>query len=70
MKEKYTLTLDDNFVQFCQLNGKDVLKFANEIFQEGFMKHKYPSTPTTVKTNKIQDKTIKDNKENNNIYEE
>jgi hypothetical protein len=46
MKQKNTLILDDEFIQYCKLNGiDDVEKFAKEIFNKGFTLIKYGDRP-------------------------
>jgi hypothetical protein len=47
MKKKYTLTLDDEFIQYCKLNDVDyVEKLAKETFNRGFSLLKYGETPS------------------------
>ena len=46
MKQKNTLILDDEFIQYCKLNNIiDVEKFAKEIFNKGFTLIKYGDKP-------------------------
>ena len=46
MKKKYTLILDDEFVEYCKLNDVDyVEKLAKETFNRGFSLLKYGETP-------------------------
>lgn len=46
MEKKYSLTLDDEFIKFCQLNGiTDIEKKAKEIFNAGFNMEKYGNNP-------------------------
>jgi hypothetical protein len=50
MKKKYTLTLDSEFIQYCELNNiKDVETFAKETFSRGFTLLKYGDTPEFLK---------------------
>lgn len=47
MNKKYTLTLDNEFTQFCELNNiTNVEKKAQEAFNRGFTLLKYGETPT------------------------
>lgn len=46
MEKKYTLTLDKEFIQFCELNKiTDINKKATETFNRGFSLLKYGETP-------------------------
>ncbi len=46
MVKKYTLTLDKEFIQYCELNNiKDIDKKAKEVFNRGFTILKYGETP-------------------------
>ena len=46
MKKKYTLTLDNEFIDYCKLNNiEDVDKLAKETFSKGFSILKYGDTP-------------------------
>ena len=46
MKPKSTLILDDEFIQYCELNNiKDINKTAQETFNRGFSLLKYGETP-------------------------
>lgn len=56
---KYYLTLDNEFIQFCQLNGIDDIEgYANKLFNEKFTSIKYPTNPLInikpTATNKIK----------------
>lgn len=45
-KVNISLTLDDEFIQYCKLNNiEDVEKFAIEVFNKGFTFVKYGSIP-------------------------
>ena len=47
MEKKHTLTLDKEFLLYCELNNiKDVNKIANETFSRGFSLLKYGETPS------------------------
>ena len=70
MKKKNYLTLDDEFIKYCELNNiDDIEKYAKEIFNKGFTVLKYGDKPKiekiTVETsfkskvNPIPEKTIK-----------
>ncbi len=49
-KPKISLILDDEFIQYCELNDiKDIEKFAREVFQKGFTIVKYGELPDQVK---------------------
>ncbi len=42
MKQKYSLILDDDFIQYCKLNNiDDIDAFAKETFKKGFDLVKY-----------------------------
>jgi hypothetical protein len=46
MKQKNTLILDDEFIQYCKLNNiTDIEKLAKEIFNKGFTLIKYGDRP-------------------------
>ena len=46
MEKKFTLTLDNEFLQYCELNNiKDVNKLGKETFNRGFSLLKYGETP-------------------------
>jgi hypothetical protein len=46
MRKKFTLTLGDEFIQYCELNNiNDVEKLAKEIFNKGFTILKYGDKP-------------------------
>ena len=46
MEKRHTLTLDKEFILYCELNNiKDINKIANETFNRGFSLLKYGETP-------------------------
>lgn len=46
MKEKHSLILDDDFIQYCKLNNiENVEKLAKETFKRGFDILKYGEIP-------------------------
>jgi hypothetical protein len=50
MKKKTSLTLDDEFLRYCEINKIDNIEpLANKIFQRGFTIEKYGETPSMVK---------------------
>ena len=54
MVKKNSLTLDNEFTQYCQLNKIDnIEKLANETFNRGFAILKYGETPNSNVTEKI-----------------
>lgn len=54
MVKKNSLMLDNEFIQYCQLNNIDnVDKLANETFNRGFAILKYGETPNSNVTEKI-----------------
>jgi hypothetical protein len=54
MVKKNSLTLDNEFIQYCQLNNvDDVEKLAKETFGRGFAILKYGETPNSKVTEKI-----------------
>ncbi len=55
MKKKNSLTLDDEFVRYCELNNiTDIEGTAKKIFQRGFTIEKYGETPTTAKGKEVE----------------
>ena len=55
MKKKSSLTLDDEFVRYCEINNiTDIEGTAKKIFQRGFTIEKYGETPTTAKGKDIE----------------
>ena len=53
MKPKSTLILDNEFIQYCELNKIDnVNKLAQETFNRGFSMLKYGETPSGSSTDK------------------
>ena len=58
MKPKSTLILDNEFIQYCELNKIDnVDKLAQETFNRGFSLLKYGETPTNNRTKEIVEVT-------------
>ena len=54
MEKKFTLTLDNEFSQYCELNNiKDVNKLGTETFNRGFSLLKYGETPYGQRTKEI-----------------
>jgi valyl-tRNA synthetase len=64
MEKKNTLTLDKEFILYCELNNiKDIDKVAKEAFSKGFAILKYGETPvgnTTVKEKIVEVEIIKE----------
>ncbi len=60
MKKKSSLTLDDEFLEYCRLNNiDDVEKLAKDTFNRGFTILKYGETPFGLKpTEKIVEKEV------------
>ena len=57
MEKKYTLTLDKEFILYCELNEiKDIDKLANDTFSRGFTLLKFGETP--VGNVKIKEKIV------------
>ena len=53
MEKRHTLTLDKEFILYCELNNiKDISKIANETFNRGFSLLKYGETPSGNVTEK------------------
>jgi len=53
MEKRHTLTLDKEFLLYCELNNiKDINKIANETFNKGFSLLKYGETPFGNSTEK------------------
>ena len=53
MEKRHTLTLDKEFILYCELNKiKDINKIANETFNRGFSLLKYGETPSGSSTEK------------------
>jgi len=61
MKKKSSLTLDDEFLEYCRLNNiNDVEKLAKDTFNRGFTILKYGETPFGLKpTEKIVEKEVR-----------
>lgn len=54
MEKKFTLILDNEFSQYCELNNiKDVNKLGKETFNRGFSLLKYGETPYGQRTKEI-----------------
>jgi len=54
MKPKSTLTLDNEFIQYCKINNvEDINGLAQKTFNRGFSILKYGETPTNNVTTKI-----------------
>jgi hypothetical protein len=54
MKRKNYLTLDNEFLSYCELNSVDnIEKFAKEVFNRGFNIVKYGETPMGFSNEKI-----------------
>jgi hypothetical protein len=57
MKKKNSLTLDNEFLLYCEINGiENVDKLAKETFERGFSLLKYGETPTG--NNTVKEKII------------
>ena len=57
MKKKNSLTLDNEFLLYCEINGiENVEKLAKETFERGFSLLKYGETPTGNST--IKEKIV------------
>ena len=61
MKKKNSLTLDDEFLEYCRLNNiDDVEKLAKDTFNRGFTILKYGETPFGLKpSEKIVEKEVR-----------
>lgn len=61
MKKKSSLTLDDEFLEYCRLNNiDDVEKLAKDTFNRGFTILKYGETPFGLKpSEKIVEKEVR-----------
>lgn len=60
MKKKTSLTLDNEFLQYCEINDiKDPEKLAKQVFDRGFSLLKYGETPIGAKSEpKIIEKEV------------
>ena len=60
MKKKNSLILDDEFIEYCELNNiKNSDQLAKKIFNQGFSIEKYGETPTGLRHNeKIVEKEV------------
>ena len=57
MKKKSSLTLDNEFILYCEINGiENIDKLAKETFNRGFSLLKYGETPTGNST--IKEKIV------------
>lgn len=84
MKVKNCLTLSNEFLEFCRINGiEDTEAYANEVFNAGFAIKKYGEKPQVVKPTKevstktnvkkleeLNNKKITVPKSKNDIYDE
>lgn len=75
MKKKNYLILNDDFIQFCKLNKIDDIEgYASKIFNEAFVRVKYPTltikkTPPPIQP--IVNEVSEPNKpQENNLYDE
>lgn len=60
MKKKYTLILDDEFIQYCELNKIDNIEdLARKTFNKGFTSLKYGDTPLFIKPTQTVAQAIK-----------
>jgi len=54
MKKKYSLTLNKEFIQYCELNDIDKIeKLAHDVFERGFTILKFGETPSFARGNDI-----------------
>jgi hypothetical protein len=61
MKKKYSLTLDDEFIKYCELNSiVDIEKYSKSVFDRGFTILKYGETPSLVKGHETIKEVIKE----------
>lgn len=59
MNQKNSLTLDDEFLKYCELNKiDDPVKFAEKVFRRGFSIFKYGETPVGFNNEKIVEKEV------------
>lgn len=55
MKKSSSLTLDNDFIKYCELNNiTDIDTLAKKIFQRGFTIEKYGETPSLAKSKEVQ----------------
>lgn len=56
MKEKNSLILDKEFIDYCELNNiKDIEKLAKQVFNRGFTILKYGETPKSISVTKTSE---------------
>lgn len=78
MKKKYSLILDDEFINYCKINNiNDIETTAKKVFKRGFDILKYGEVPLIFKEKKVtnikeEQTTVKNNKINksDNLYSE
>lgn len=74
MKKKLYLTLDDEFIKYCEINDiTDIEELAKKVFNRGFTIEKYGEIASTPKQNSVQNelKLNQINKtKNNDLYYE
>ena len=59
-KANTSLTLDDEFLQYCKLNNiEDIEKLARETFNQGFSILKYGRTPSGIKIEETPSPVVK-----------
>lgn len=74
MKKKLYLTLDDDFIKYCEINNiTDIEELARKVFNRGFTIEKYGEIALTPAQNSIKNdsKSVQINKtKNNDLYYE
>jgi hypothetical protein len=74
MKKKLYLTLDDDFIKYCELNNiSNIEELARKVFNRGFTIEKYGEIASTPAQNSIKNdsKSVQINKtKNNDLYYE
>jgi len=59
MKKKVSLTLDDEFIMYCEMNNiQDIEKLAKETFNRGYFILKYGEVPVGFSSEKIIEKEV------------
>lgn len=59
MKKKNSLTLDNEFLLYCEINGiENIDKLAKETFERGFSLLKYGETPTGNSRERVVEKEV------------
>lgn len=61
MEKKYSLTLDNDIIKYCQLNNiEDIDSFLNKIIKNGYYIEKYGNSPIKNNTESVENENKKE----------